>query len=84
MTDQRGEWHRLHPLSPLVRSGRSVLAVLALIAVPAIQGLRSGGSHLYEIAVPVLAAAAVCSFTVASRNTRSTGPAVTSTNCIRP
>ncbi len=31
-----------------------------------------------------LAAAAVCSFTVASRNARSTGPAVTSTNCIRP
>jgi len=51
-------WHRLHPLSPLVRSGRSVLAVLALIAVPAIQGLSSGGSHLYEIVVPVLAAVA--------------------------
>ncbi len=31
-----------------------------------------------------LAAAAVCSLTVASRNARSTGPAVTSTNCIRP
>ena len=31
-----------------------------------------------------LAAAAVCSFTVASRKARSTGPAVTSTNCIRP
>ena len=31
-----------------------------------------------------LAAAAVCSFTVESLKNRSTGPAVTSTNCIRP
>ena len=31
-----------------------------------------------------VAAAAVCSCTVASPNSRSTGPAVTSTNCIRP
>ena len=32
--------------------------MLALIAVPAVQGLHSGGSHLYEIVVPVLAAVA--------------------------
>ena len=31
-----------------------------------------------------VAAAAVCSWTVASPNRRSSGPAVTSTNCIRP
>jgi putative membrane protein len=49
-------WHRLHPLSPVVRSGRGVLAVLALIAIS--QGMNRGGSHLYDIVVPVLAAIA--------------------------
>jgi len=51
-------WHRLHPLSPVVRSGRGLLAVLALVAFSASQGLGSGGSHVYEIAVPVAAAVA--------------------------
>jgi putative membrane protein len=51
-------WHRLHPLSPVVRSGRGLLAVLALIAFSTSQGLGSGGSHIYEIAVPMAAAIA--------------------------
>ncbi len=40
----------------MVRTGRGLLAVLALIAVSISQGMRSSGSHLYEIAVPVIAA----------------------------
>jgi putative membrane protein len=51
-------WHRLHPLSPVVRSGRGLLALLGLLAVSASQGLRSGGSHLPEIGIVVIAAAA--------------------------
>ena len=51
-------WHRLHPLSPVVRSGRGVLAVLALIAITTSEGMHSGGSPFYEIAVPVVAAIA--------------------------
>jgi putative membrane protein len=65
VSDERPDevWHRLHPLSPLVRSARGLLAVLALIAIS--QGMRSGGSHIYDIVVPVAAAiAAVISWLV--------------------
>ena len=46
MTDQPGDWHRLHPLSPLVRSGRAAVGVLAIVAVSASGQFGPGGSHL--------------------------------------
>ena len=52
-------WRRLHPLSPLVRSGRGLLAVLALVGLST-SGLMGGatGAHWYDLALPVLVAAA--------------------------
>lgn len=54
MTDQSGEWHRLHPLSPLVRSGRAAVGVLAIVAISASGQFGPDGSHLYDWAVAVL------------------------------
>ena len=54
MTDQPGEWHRLHPLSPLVRSGRAAVGVLAIVAISASGQFGPDGSHLYDWAVAVL------------------------------
>ena len=54
MTDQPGEWHRLHPLSPLVRSGRATVGVLAIVAVSASGQFGRDGSHLYDWAAAML------------------------------
>ncbi|HEY7918907.1 MAG TPA: PH domain-containing protein, partial [Streptosporangiaceae bacterium] len=54
MTDQPGDWHRLHPLSPLVRSGRAAAGVLAIVAISASGQFGPDGSHLYDWAVAVL------------------------------
>ena len=54
MTDQPGEWHRLHPLSPLVRSGRAAVGVLAIVAISASGQFGPDGSHLYDWALAVL------------------------------
>ena len=61
-----------------------LLAVAAGIGAGLLAGPAVAVTAVAVVLLGSLAAAAVCSFTVARRNMRSMGPALTSTNCIRP